>query len=308
MTKHKISLKQVLVTATLAILVVCILTSLTPTMFAQAQSQTVTVVPAEGPARTRVVVNCFGFRVGSLITVSFNGDEVATVSGTVSGQSSVAFNIPKVADGSYEILATSSNGGSATTTFTVSGTGSTSSGGSSNNTPEPTSTSTSGTSHTTGTTTAAPHRTVRPTTTPQNSGLSPYVIGGVVVVAIVIIIPVLFMLRSRSGSRRDLLERERERETFREPAPIRSVRYTPPSRPGSTYGSSTSRYNPPPTYGRYSTRPASSPSRYGQSTYGQSRSSYTSSTQRPTSTKTCPNCRKTIRADYRSCPYCNKKV
>jgi hypothetical protein len=292
LTNHKISLKRVLVTSALVLLVVCILMSATSkTMFAQAADQSIKLFPAEGIPGKTVVVNGWGYTAGTVVTITFDGTVVNDQAQGYGFQNqlSASFTVPDVEFGTYDVVA-SNREGSATATFTV---------GNPDATATPTESSDNSQSSTSDSSaTATPRYTSR--TTADSSDLSPYVIAGIAVVAIAIIIPVLFVMRGRAGERDSLLDRERD--SLREPSPFRSERFTPPpSRPGSSYSQST-RYNPPTAYGRSATYPASS-SRYGQSTYG-----YSSSGEKPTSTRACPHCKKVIRADYRSCPYCYKKV
>jgi hypothetical protein len=283
-----------LVVATLVLLVVCMLISLTSkTMFAQAADQSITLLPNHGLPNSRVVVSGYGFAAGVPVTISFNGETVATTQGysLYNQLPATEFRVPEVDFGTYDVTA-SNRDGSATATYTV---------GNPETTKAPTDrpsdnspTDSSGTS-----TTPTPRHTIRPTESSDNSS---YLIAGGVIVAIAIIIPLFFVMRGRS-SPDSLLDRDRE--PLREPTPFMSDRYAPGNRPGPPYGSSSSRSNAP-TYGRYSTRPTSS-SRYGQLSYSQTKSDLTNSTQR-TYGRTCPNCRKTIRTDYRVCPHCYKKV
>jgi hypothetical protein len=287
-----------LVAAALVLFVVCMLTSVTSqSMFAQAADQSITLFPNQGLPDSKVVINGNGFSAGVPVTITFNGETVATTQGYgFYSQLSIDFRVPDVDFGTYEVKASSTEG-SATATFTV---------GNPDSTATPTESPTDSVSDNSPTdsshssTTARPRATIRPTESADNS---PYIIAAVVVVAVLIVVPLFFVMRGRSSRRDSLLDRDRE--PLREPTPFMSDRYTPHSRPGSSYGSSSSRYNPPPTYGRYGTRPASS-SRYGQSSYSQPRSNLSSAPR--TYGKTCPNCKKTIRTDYRVCPYCYKKV
>ena len=307
MKKRRIGLKKVLVTAVLVLLAVSILTSLT-SKIVSAQA-TVTLFPSQGPAGTNVVVSGFGFGDYALVTISFNGKNVQTTqTGGMAGQGIVSgqFTVPTgTANGIYDVTVTDTSGNSVTAKFTVGASVATSTPtGSSSTSPVPTSSS----SNNGGTTTYTPF--VYPTLQPQNSGVSPLIIGLIVlVVAVGIIVPVSFMFfRNRSPKRDSLLDKE---PTYR-PEPYAPVeRPAPPpspySQPTSRYSTPTSRYSSPSTsrytqstaYSRYSARPTTVADRY---------SSPSSSTQQSTSERTCPHCKRTVKGDYSICPYCYKKM
>ena len=307
MKERRIGLKKVLVTAILVLLAVSILTSLTSkTVFAQA---TVALLPSQGPVGTKVSVSGSGFGDYAIVTISFNGKTVQTTQSTgMAGQGIVygQFTIPAgTTDGSYDVTVTDSSGNSVTAKFTVGASAATPTpAGSSSTSPVPTSSSsTNG-----GNPTYTPF--IYPTLQPQNSGLSPLIIGLiVVVVAVGIIVPVSFMFfRNRSPKRDQLLDRE---PTYRpEPyAPVERPAPTPSpySQPTSRYSTPTSRYSSPSTsrytqstaYSRYSARPTVVTDRY---------SSSSSSVQQSTSERTCPHCKRTVKGDYSICPYCYKKM
>jgi hypothetical protein len=151
---------------------------------------------------------------------------------------------------------------------------------------------------------------VYPSLQPQNAGMSPLVIGLiVVVVAVVIIVPLTFMFRSRSPKRESLLEKEPmpyRQDPYSQP-PAKPTNqptspYNPPtsrySSPTTRYEQSSSRYSQAPAYSRYSAKPTVT-DRY---------SSPSSNVQQPTSGRTCPHCKRTVSGDYSVCPYCFKKM
>lgn len=306
MTKRRIGLKQALVMTIFVLLAISVLTSLT-SKTASAEA-TVTLFPTQGPVGKQVIVNGQGFADYQSVTISFNGKIVqqTQVSGMYGGMVSGLFNVPAgTADGTYNVVVKDSAGNSVTVPFTVGASLSTPTPSSSSTSPLPTSSSGSNNGITP---TYTPF--VYPTLQPQNSGVSPLIIGLiVVVVAVGVIVPVSFLfLRSRAPKRDRLLDRE---TTYRpEPyAPAERPAPSPPpySQPTSRYGTPTSRYSSPSTsrytqstaYSRYSARPTTGADRYSAS----------SSTSRQTSSgKTCPHCKRSIRGDYSVCPNCYKKL
>lgn len=301
MTKRRIGLKQVIVTAILVLLAVSVATSLiSKTVSAQA---TVTLYPTQGPVGQQVIVNGQGFGDFASVTISFNGKTVqqTEVSGLYGGIVAGLFNIPAgTPDGTFNVVVTDSDGNSVSAPFIV---------GASTATPLPATSGPSSPIYT-------PNNGVNPTYTPftyptiqpQNSGISPLIIGLiVVVVAVAVIVPVFFMFFRNSSPKRDRLDRE---PTYR-PEPYAPVeRPAPPSSPynspTSRYSTPTSRYSSPSSsrytqntaYSRYSARP----------TYANNYSAPASSVQQSTSGKVCPNCKRTVKGDYSVCPYCYKKM
>ena len=124
------------------------------------------------------------------VTISFNGKIVqqTQVSGMYGGIVSGLFNVPAgTADGTYNVVVKDSAGNSVTVPFTVGASLSTPTPSSSSTSPLPTSSSGSNNGVTP---TFTPF--VYPTLQPQNSGLSPLIIGLiVVVVAVGVIVPVV---------------------------------------------------------------------------------------------------------------------
>lgn len=128
--------------------------------------------------------------------------------------------------------------------------------------------------------------TYQPTQSPviQSAGFwSPLVIAAIVAVAaFVVIIPTTLVLRSR-GKQEKLLEKE--------PLPYQSEPHIQPNQP-------TSRYNQPPTYSQNLSKPIVT-NRYSQPS---------STVQQSTVGKTCPHCKRVVKADYNICPYCYKRI
>ena len=184
--------------------------------------------------------------------------------------------------------------------------------------------------------------TFPPTSTSSSGFFSPIVIGIIVAVLVAFAVSGTLLYR-RSSRQKMLLERERDRDRDRMPygsgpsqAPYGSG--GPPS--GYGYGSQPSNYNPAPSsaagssrYTPYSYRQQSSSS--SQSRYNQSSSykpsSYASRYSQPSSqqsspssgyrqqpqsgysrpamhSKTCSNCKRSVREDQNICPYCNKRT
>jgi hypothetical protein len=258
MTKRQINLRQMIVTVILALLVICILTSVTSkTLIAEASNAHIALNPIYGPAGISVSVNGGDF-IGQT-TISFNSVTVATTSAESTGFIFVGFTVPSVAPGVYDITASDSRGNFATTKFTVAA------------------------SLTTPSYTYQP--TYQPTQSPmvQSVGFwSPLVIAAIVGVAALVIIPMTLVLRGR-GKQQKLIEKE--------PLTYQSRPYIKSNQPAS-------RYNQPPTYGQNLTKPIVT-----------NRNSQSSSTvQQPVVGKTCPHCKRVVKADYNICPYCYKRI
>jgi hypothetical protein len=308
MIKRPIVSKQALVALILILFALSILTSLTSkTVSAEA---TVTLYPTQGPVGKQVIVNGLGFGQYATVTISFNGKVVqqTQVTGMYGGMVAGLFTVPAgTADGTYNVVVKDSDGNSVSAPFTVGTSLTTPAPSSSSNSPVPTSSSGSNNGLTP---TYTPF--VYPTLQPQNSGLSPLIIGLiVVVVAVGVIVPVFFLFFRNRSPKRDLL---RDREPSYRPEPYAQVeRPAPPpspyNQPTSRYSSPTSRYSQPQTsysrysqstaYSRYSSRPTTVTDRY---------SAPSSNAQQPTSGKTCPHCKRTVKGDYSVCPYCYKKL
>ncbi len=122
---------------------------------------------------------------------------------------------------------------------------------------------------------------------PVEGGISPLMIG-IIVAAIIVIFPLTFFIRRRGGHEPTY---EEASETPTAPAPTYLPR-TPTTPTDSRYGQTL-------TYGQYRSR-STMPSRPGMpSRYGQPSA---------VSTRVCPRCRQTIRADYSVCPHCNQRL
>jgi hypothetical protein len=123
---------------------------------------------------------------------------------------------------------------------------------------------------------------------PAQGIFSPLLMGIIVAAIIALVISVTFFVRRRGGRE---LKYEEVNEAPVTPAPTYPQR-TPMSPTASRYGQTQ-------TYGQYPSR-STMPSRPGMpSRYGQ---------QSAVSTRVCPRCRQTIRADYSICPHCNKRL
>jgi hypothetical protein len=130
-----------------------------------------------------------------------------------------------------------------------------------------------------------PSLTYQPTQSPviQSDGFwSPLVIAAIVAVAALVFIPMTLVLRSR-GKQEKLLEKE--------PLTYQSRPYIQSNQPAS-------RYNQPPAYGQNLTKPIVT-NRYGQSS---------NTVQQSAVGKTCPHCKRVVKADYNVCPYCYKRI
>ena len=120
MSKRRIGLKKVLLTAILVLLAVSIVTSLiSKTVSAEA---TVTLYPTQGPVGKQVIVNGLGFGQYASVTISFNGKTVqqTQVTGMYGGMVAGLFTVPAgTADGTYNVVVTDSSGNSVSAPFTV---------------------------------------------------------------------------------------------------------------------------------------------------------------------------------------------
>jgi len=123
---------------------------------------------------------------------------------------------------------------------------------------------------------------------PVQSGISPLMIGIIVVAIIAVIISVTFFIRRRGGPEPTY---EKGSETPTAPAPTHSPR-TPATPTALRYGQT-------PTYGH-------TPSRSTMA----SRPSMTSRYRQPSAVSTimCPRCRQTIPAGYSICPRCHQRL
>jgi len=160
-------------------------------------------------------------------------------------------------------------------------------------------------------TTLPPYSYSPGTPKPVDGGISPLMIGIIVVAIIAIVIPVTFFVRRRGGPEPIY---EDARETPAAPAPTYSTRTgTTPIAPAVQRSAISSRFE---MFEQPVSRPSDTPS-YGQSKNSQefSRSGMTSRPGMPPrygqsapATRVCPHCRQNIRADYSICPHCHKRL
>ncbi len=314
MAKNQINLKKSLVIVTFTLLIAGILLSAIPTASANG---VISVQPNQGKPGTLINVNGGGF--SGRVFISFNGTGVGNgmlpnSMGSIQG----SFAVPNVAAGTYNITASDNNGVTPAVIFTVLDSNASPSPSSSPSshtaTPHPSSTHTVAPTDSGSSTTATPHSTRRSTVAAnsENGFFSPLVIGIIAVVAVIVVVLLLiFMLRARGGGRRrdDLLRRE-EPPAYRPPPTPTPP--TPPSTPASSPFATTSASRPYVTAAERYGRPTTyRPPTYGQQSTGSTITSRPtpSYSQQPTSgTKTCPNCKRAVRADYSVCPYCYKRM
>ena len=311
MPKKQNNLKKSIVTVIFTLLIASILLSTIPTASA---TGSVSVQPNQGKPGTLINVNGGGF--SGRVFISFNGTGVGSgmlpnSMGSIQG----SFAVPNVPAGTYNITARDDNGVTPGVVFTVldaNASPSPSSSSSHTATPRPSTTHT--VAPTDSDSTATPHSTRRSTVAANSESgfFSPLVIGIIAVVAVIVVVLLLiFMFRARGGGRRrdDLLRRE-EPPAYRPPPTPTPP--TPPSTPASSPFATTSASRPYVTAAERYGRPTTyRPPTYGQQSTGSTITSRPtpSYSQQPTSgTKTCPNCKRAVRADYSVCPYCYKRM
>jgi hypothetical protein len=251
----------------------------------------------------------------------FGTVQIGVLTSGPEGRVDMTFTVPLVSPGPYVISAKDSAGSTyASTGFTVvdklptaSPTASVSlapSGG----TPRPSqypSPTTNPSFHVYPITTLPPYSYSPGTPKPVEGGISPLMIGIVVVAIIAIVIPVTFFVRRRGSPEPTY---EETSETPATPAPTYSTRTgTTPTAPAVQRSAISSRFE---MFEQQGSRPSAT-LRYGQSQNSQefSRSSMTSRSgmspkygQSAVATRACPRCRQTIRADYSICPHCHKRL
>jgi hypothetical protein len=161
--------------------------------------------------------------------------------------------------------------------------------------------------------TPTPWVTYQPTLAPTASGSgigSSLLIGIIAVVVVACAIPAALLYRGR-GKRKTLLDEERPRYGP-EPAPAPSRPEVGPAfnqapspsyRQESSSSSVYARFNQPSSGAR-----SSSYSRYGQSSTSSPRSTPSSYRGSSVYSKTCPNCRRSVRSDQTMCPFCGKRI
>ena len=250
----------------------------------KADAASLVVTPSSGPKNILLSLAGSGLPPNTQMVITCGSTTLGAFTSTPDGTIATTFSV-NGEPGTYDIKARNGDSVFATTTYTVTG-----------YTPSPASpTSTSGSQAPTFTypgfsanpITAAPYSYKPGTAKPADSGISPLMIGAIVVVVVAIIIPLTFFIRRRGGPEPTYEEANKTPST---PAPT----YTPRT---PTYPAA-SRYGQTQTYVQYPSRsPAASrpgmPQRYGQPA---------------APTRVCPRCRQTIRADYSVCPHCHKRL
>ena len=79
----------------------------------------VTINPTSGTAGEQAIVNGTGFADGEDVTVTFDGDEVATGDTDTDGSFAINFEVPAVGPGTYDVQAEDDDNNSALTEFTI---------------------------------------------------------------------------------------------------------------------------------------------------------------------------------------------
>jgi hypothetical protein len=256
--------------------------------------------PSTGVKTSSATIIGSGLPPNTELQLIFGIMNVGSCTTSPEGTVNVQFGVPLVSPGSYLISAVDSNGTvDAVTSFTVIVNQQTvptfpplpTASVSSTETPQQSQyppPSTNPSSYVNPILTLPPYSHSPGTPKSVEGGVSPLMIGIIVAVIIAVIFPLTFFIRRRGGPESIY---EEASETPTAPAPTYPPRtQTTPTVPRS---------GPTLTYGQYrsrSTMPSGPgmPSRYGQSS--------------AVSTRVCPRCRQTIRADYSICPHCNKRL
>ncbi len=292
------------------------------TPLANAEDQTLTLGPNQGPVGTTVYVVGMGFASDTWAGIRFGESQVAgAYVSTTFGRIAVGFSVPSVLPGTYIVTATDEAGGFATATFTVTSQVSTPTPTATQAQPTPTSsagpTSSPGTSPSeepTPTEETWLYPTHRPSPSPaaEAGGFwsPPLIIGLVAVAVVAFLVPTTFLLRRR-GNRETLLNEKappyRPEPSAQAGEPAAASQYNQPSYYGqqpSRYPAST-RYSQPPSYRQQLSRPPVTPRSGQPSSYYRQPSGY--GHQAPF-TKICPQCKRVVRDDYNLCPYCDKRL
>ncbi len=79
----------------------------------------ITINPASGTTGERATVNGTGFADGEDVTIKFDGDEVATGDTSNNGSFTIAFDVPAVGAGTYDVEVKDDDGNSAETEFDI---------------------------------------------------------------------------------------------------------------------------------------------------------------------------------------------
>ena len=310
MQKYFINAEKKVSKATLMLIFLSILTLavlVIPIAKAQESQQTVTVTPTSGPSGTAITVTISGFSLGDTVNINLGANGIGSIAQDTNGSESQLFYVPAgMYPDAYTLIAqdTSNELASASTTFTITAP---------NATAAPTETPTgTGTSSTSPTSPPVYYPTNTPVTVSSGVGLSPILIG-VVVVAIAFSV-FMAVLYSRRGDKQRPSYREESRY---EPRPSTPYEKSPP--PSAPYQSPA--MSAPSTRMPYSTQRATSQ----QATYASTRinrpptsytptrtyqSSYQPSVNRSqaTYTKVCPHCKRPVRDDMNICPYCSRRL
>jgi len=254
------------------------------TSVAKADAASLVVTPSSGPKNILLSLVGSGLPPNTQMVLTCGSTSLGLFTSTPDGTVATTFSV-NGEPGTYDIFARNGDTVFAATTYILTG-------------AVASSTAPSGSQATQAATPTYPGFSVNPITPvpysykpsaskPAGSGISPLMIGAIVVVIVAIIVSVTFFIRRRGGAEPTYEEASKAPAT---PAPTYSPRT-------STYPTS-SRYGQQSTYGNYpprstmASRPGVSP-RYGQSAVA---------------TRVCPRCRQTIRADYSVCPNCHKRL
>jgi hypothetical protein len=314
--------KKITVSIALTILALAVLISYVPQAHAALHFS-----PPGGVPGTHVSVQADGLGYD---TVTVMLGQTTLNSGKPSAETGVltiTFNVPDILPGQYTLKLTGS-AGEVSDIFTVLPKATPS-----GDTPVPPTGDTTPTPADTGDTTPEPDVTDTPsdeTSAPTNNGFSPLMLGIIAAVLIAIFIPVILFMSRRGGGKRGPSRGEPQYgpEPMGPgpagpygPAPAYgggpqygapSYQGPPPGlAPAGRYGGpSPSRYGGAPSYGAQSrmstpyrptsygaSRPSMAP-RYGSSGYGGGGGGM----------KTCPSCRRQVRSDVNTCPFCYKRI
>jgi len=79
----------------------------------------ITINPSSGTTGERATINGTGFADGEDVTIKFDGDEVATGDTNTNGSFTIAFDIPAVGAGTYDVEAKDDDNNSASTEFAI---------------------------------------------------------------------------------------------------------------------------------------------------------------------------------------------
>ncbi len=290
--RHSMRLKRKLAIFTVSFLFLSILTlaAASTTSEAKGSGASLVVTPSKGTGGSNANLVGSGFNPNIQVLVTFGDYSLGMFTPSEQGTFETTFLLPTGNPGTYNIYAKNGEYIYASTTFTVVQQTPSPSPTSSASSTQPSVTGTPQQSQTPAPTypgmsanpiTAAPYSYSAGTPKPGDSGISPLIIGIIVVAIVAVIIPVTFFIRRRGGAEPTY---EEAAQAPAAPAPT----YPPRNSPSPAV----SRYGQARTYGQYPTRPGM-PQRYGQSAVA---------------TRMCPRCKQTIKADYSVCPHCHKQL